>query len=150
MIRFAESGQEEELNCILAGHDLAMAGETEDHAVLQEDGKILAGGLLWQMDEDLFHLLVLGVRQEDRNTGIGRQLLQEMCRNPWRYCSDATEPVGGSYRITTVARGQSVKFYLKCGFQACDFSGLSTPFDSQCDNCPDREECKPAAMVFKG
>ena len=66
-----------------------MAGENEDHVVLQEGGKILAGGLLWQMDEDLFHLLVLGVRQEERNTGIGRQLLQEMCR-PWKYCRDAT------------------------------------------------------------
>ena len=149
-IDFAASEQREELGGILAGHDLAMAGETEDHVVLLDDGKILAGALLWQMDEGLFHLLVFGVRHEERNTGVGRRLLQEISRQPWKYCRDASEPGVGAYRITTVARGKSASFYQKCGFRACDFSLLPIPFDGQCDSCPDREECKPVAMDYQG
>ena len=149
-IGFAASRQEDELNNILQGHGMGLAGDIGDHVALVADGKVLGGGLLWQLDQDVFHLLVLGVAQDGRRQGIGGRLLNEICSNPWQYCRDAAEPVGASFRITTVARGEAVPFYQKCGFRTCDPDELPDPFGAQCGECPDRAECNPATMVFQG
>jgi N-acetylglutamate synthase-like GNAT family acetyltransferase len=149
-VGFAAAVQENELNRILSEHNMGLAGELEEHVVIIADGKVLGGGLLWQLDVDLFHLLALGVDQECRNRGTGHRLLTEICSNPWKYCRDASDCSGSEYRITTMARGTAVSFYQKCGFKICDPSELSAPFGDQCVECPDRIECSPEAMIFTG
>lgn len=149
-IGFAVAGQEAELNRILTGHGMGLAGDIDEHVVLVSEGKVLGGGLLWQLDQDAFHLLVLGVRQDGRGQGVGSRLLKEISADPWQYCRDAADRMGSAYRITTVARGDAVPFYQKCGFQSCDSAEFPPLFGNQCDECPDRGECKPEAMVFIG
>ena len=149
-IGFATAIQAGELNRILSEHNMGLAGEPEEHVVIMSEGKVLGAGLLWQLDEDLFHLLVLGVDQANRNRGTGQRLLKEICSNPWQYCRDASDCSGSEYRITTMARGTAVAFYQKCGFRICDSSELPEPFGDQCGECPDRKECSPEAMAFAG
>ena len=149
-IGFAAAVQKDELDRLLSEHNMGLAGEPEEHVVIMAEGKVLGGGLLWQLDEDLFHLLVLGMDQANRNRGIGQRLLTEICANPWQYCRDASDCSVSEYRITTMARGTAVAFYQKCGFKICDSGELPEPFGDQCEECPDRKECSPAAMVFAG
>ena len=149
-IGFAAAVQKDELDRLLSEHNMGLAGEPEEHVVIMAEGKVLGGGLLWQLEEDLFHLLVLGVEQEYRNKGTGQRLLKEICSNPWRYCRDASDCSVSEFRITTMARGTAVAFYRKCGFKICEPAELPVPFGDQCCECPDRMECFPAAMIFSG
>lgn len=149
-ITFAEPADEEKLRDILLDTDMGLAGEIEDHVVLRRGSDILAGGALYQAEEDLFHLLVFAVAKKERGRGMGQRLLREISARPWDFCRGATTPKGGSFKLTTVARGEAVAFYRSCGYQACVFSLVPAPFDSQCEDCPDQMECKPAPLVFKG
>lgn len=147
-IGFAATSQEAELNEILQGHGMGLAGDIDEHVVLTESGKLLGGALIWQLGEALFHLLVLGVCPNGRGKGYGRRLLAEICADPWRYCRDVADRGGEAYRITTMARGEAAPFYQKCGFAICTLSEIPDPFAGQCDECPDRAACNPAPMIF--
>jgi GNAT superfamily N-acetyltransferase len=148
-ISFAGPADEDKLRGMLTATGMDLAGEVVEHVVLREGAEILAGGRLYQADEDLFHLLVFAVAERDRGRGTGRRLLRELCERPWQYCRDAAEPPGGSYRVTTVARGEAAAFYKRCDYRVCEVSLLPPPFDRQCEDCPDREPCGPVAMVFE-
>ncbi len=147
-ISFAGPADEEELRGMLTATGMDLAGEIEEHVVLREGAEILAGGRLYQADEDLFHLLVFAVAERERGRGTGRRLLRELSERPWEYCRDAVEPPGGSFRVTTVAKGEAAAFYKRCDYRMCEVSQLPSPFDRQCEDCPDREQCAPVAMVF--
>lgn len=149
-ISFAGPADEEMLRSIMTATGMELAGEIEEHVVLREGAEILAGGRLYQADEDLFHLLVFAVAERERGRGTGRKLLRELCQRPWEYCRDAVETSGGSYRVTTVAKGDAADFYKRCDYRVCEASELPPPFDRQCEDCPDREACGPVAMVFEG
>lgn len=149
-LEFAVASQGTDLEEILRGHGMGLAGDIGEHVVAMEQDQVFGGGLLCQLDQDLFHLLVLGVASDRRGTGIGKLLLAAMCRNPWRYCLDSADRLEGPYRITTMARGEAVPFYRKCGFQTCDAQEIPAVFAEQCDDCPSREECRPAPMLFIG
>jgi N-acetylglutamate synthase-like GNAT family acetyltransferase len=147
-IAFATPADEEELSVLLQDTDMGLAGYIGEHVVLRRGKDILAGGCLYQAEEDLFHLLVFAVAEAERGRGAGQRLLREMSAHPWAYCLGAIKPPGGSYRITTVAKGAAAAFYRKSNYQACDFSQVPVPFDSQCGDCPERTECKPVPLVF--
>lgn len=147
-ISFAGPADEDKLRGMLTATGMDLAGEVEEHVVFREGAEILAGGRLYQADEDLFHLLVFAVAERERGRGTGRRLLRELCERPWEYCRDAAEPPGRSYRITTVAKGGAAAFYKCCDYRECEVSLLPPPFDRQCEDCPDREQCGPVAMVF--
>jgi len=149
-IVFARAADEDALRTILTEPGMDLAGGIEDHVVLKEGNQIIAGGMLYQVGADSFHLLVLAVAAQDRGRGAGRRLLREICARPWRYCRETAGVRRGPYWITTVARGKAAMFYNKCGFQKCDFSRLPPPFDRQCEECPDKKECGPAPLVFSG
>lgn len=148
IIAFGEPADERELRGILLDTGMDLAGDIEEHIVLKRGPEILAGGRLYQADEDLFHLLVFAVAEEERGRGTGQRLLRELSARPWAYCREAVEPASGPYRITTVAKGEAAAFYMKGNYQACDFSQVPVPFDSQCEECPDRTACKPVPLVF--
>lgn len=149
VVAFAEPQDEEVLRAMLLDTGMDLAGEIEEHVVLRRGGEVVAGGRLYQAEEELFHLLVFAVAAVERGQGEGRRLLRAMSDRPWEYCRDAVRPAGGPFAVTTVARGEAEDFYKKCGFIACDFSNVPAPFDGQCEDCPDRAECNPSALVYR-
>jgi N-acetylglutamate synthase-like GNAT family acetyltransferase len=149
-ILFASNNDEPILREILIDCDMDLAGDIQEHVLIKKDNEILGGGMLAQTGKDIFHLLVFAVRQNARSKGIGSQLLQELVKQPWIYCSEGFGIADSEYRVTTVAKGKSTNFYRKSGFIACDFSALAYPFNEQCDACPDRIDCNPVAMLFTG
>lgn len=148
-IAFATSKDEEELQELFTSYGMGLAGDIEEHVLVKTDNQVLAGAMLSQIDTNFFHLLVFAVREDGRNSGIGSQLLQGLLRTPEKYCRYPVDSTGHSYKITTVAKGDAVHFYEKNGFSACDFSKLAEPYDAQCLECPDQEDCKPVAMIME-
>ncbi len=149
-IEFATAAEEESLRNIFLASDMALVGDIEDHVVIKDDAGTYGGGLLYQLDVDLFHLLTIVVQGDGRSRGLGKKLLQPMLQNPWKYCRDAVGGPQQSYRVTTVSRGSSRGFYQKNGMVDCAFDELTEPFDRQCEVCPDLRECGSAAMVYQG
>lgn len=149
-ILFASDNDEEILREILIDSDMDMAGDIQEHVLIMKDNEIWGGGMLAQTDKDVFHLLVFAVRQNARGKGIGSQLLQELIKQPWKYCLKWSGITASKYRVTTVAKGKSANFYRKNGFIACDFAALAYPFNEQCEACLDRIDCNPAAMLYAG
>ena len=147
-ITFAEPADEAELKRIFTDTGMDLAGDIEEHVILRNGKRMLAGGMFYQMDEGLFHLLVFAVSPKEHRQGIGRKFLQQLSARPWLYCREATEPEGGFYRISTIARGPAVPFYLRNQYQACDAEQLPFPFDQQCESCPGQKECNPVPMLF--
>ena len=149
-IGFANQSEENELQEVFLYYGMDLAGDIEDHVIMKQNDKIAAGGKVSLIDRNLFHLEVLGVPSNQRRTGAGGLLLAEILRQPWQYChSSALEP-GETFRVSTVSRGDAVPFYTKFGFKECKFIDLATPFNEQCDTCPDQEICQPVPMVFVG
>jgi N-acetylglutamate synthase-like GNAT family acetyltransferase len=148
-VTFAGPDDGAELYDILADTDMGLAGEPEEHVVLRQGGAILAGGRLYQADEDLFHLMVFAVAASDRGRGTGRRFLRKLAARPWLYCRDGVAPPDGTYRVTTMAKGAAAGFYAKAGFRPCDAVKLPAPFAGQCDGCPDREACRPLPMAYE-
>lgn len=146
----AQTKDEQELRAILTEHHMDIAGNVEEHVILKQDEVILAGGKVTELEDGLFHLEVFGVKQDVRGMGAGTILLTKMVGEPWKYSLSPAAGRKREYRITTVARGEAVDFYKKCGFVPYSFSELTWPYDVQCEDCPEREECNPAPMVFKG
>lgn len=146
-IAFAGPADEEELKGLLTGTGMDLAGDVTEHVVLRQGDRILAGARLFQVDDELFHLMVFAVAAAERGRGTGRAFLRELGACPWAYCREAL-PVGGPYRVTTVAKGTAAGFYNQVGYRECGFAQLPAPFDEQCAICPDREQCSPVPMVF--
>lgn len=147
-ITFAEPADEAELRRIFTDTGMDLAGDIEEHVILRNGKHMLAGGMFYQMDEGLFHLLVFAVAPKERRQGIGHKFLQRLSAAPWQYCREATVPENDLYRISTIARGPAVPFYLKNKYQAGAAEQLPFPFDRQCGICPDQKECNPVPMFF--
>lgn len=148
-IVFAEEDDEKALEDFFQRFGMWPAGDAADHVLIRTDGKIKAAAMLWQMEEDIYHLAVFAVAQDLQGSGWGRRLLAALTATPEKYCRWPWDKRSSSYEITTAAKGKSQGFYKKGGFQICDFSELTEPFDRQCFHCEDREACDPVAMVFK-
>jgi len=129
---------------------MAVVGDVEDHVIIKDSAGIYGGALLYQMDENLFHLLTIVVQGGGRSRGLGSRLLQAMLQNPWAHCRDAVGELSEHCRVTTVARGESRAFYRKNGLIDCAFAELVEPFSQQCEVCPDVAGCHSAAMVYTG
>jgi len=149
-VEFATAAEEDRLRSIFDASDMALVGDIEDHVVIKDQAQTYGGGLLYQMDVDLFHLLTIVVQGDGRSRGLGKTLLQPMLQNPWRYCRDAVGEPQQNYRVTTVSRGSSRGFYQKNGLVDCSFDQLTEPFDRQCEVCPDLLKCGSVAMVYQG
>ncbi len=147
-ITFATSEDEEELQDLFTTYGMGLAGDIEEHVLVKADNKVLAGAMLSQIDSNFFHLLVFAVREDERNSGSGSQLLQELLREPEKYCRTPFDHTDSSYKVTTVAKGDAARFYEKNGFIACAFTELVEPYDEQCVECPDKADCKPVAMMI--
>jgi N-acetylglutamate synthase and related acetyltransferases len=147
-IRFANIEDEEQLRDLLVSYDMDLAGEIEEHVVAECGNEIIAGGMLSQIDHDLYHLEVLAVNDQWQRTGAGRLLLSRMVKYPWVYCHTVS-PDDQTYVVTTVARGDAVPFYKNCGFEPCSFDELTVPYNEQCNECPSRENCQPVPMIFR-
>ncbi|SDE70927.1 hypothetical protein SPACI_012480 [Sporomusa acidovorans DSM 3132] len=148
-ITFATREEEETLQDLFTGYGMALAGDIEEHVLVKAGHKVLAGAMLSQIDTNLFHLLVFAVSKDGHHQGIGSQLLQELLKKPENYCRTSFDGVDETYTVTTVAKGDAAPFYQKNGFAACDFSVLAYPFDEQCEECPDKQDCKPVAMMIE-
>ena len=147
-IEFATVEEEQALREIFWEYDMDMAGPVEHHVVMKEEHVILAGAMLAQPEHGMdFHLAVFAVASERQKQNVGEKLLKELMRQPWKYCRNAVNSSTGLYRLTTLAKGSAAKFYQKQGFVRCDFTSLAYPFDGQCQICPDRERCRPVAMM---
>jgi N-acetylglutamate synthase-like GNAT family acetyltransferase len=149
IITCAEKIDEEEVRILLIEQGLDISGDIEDQVLLKSQGQICAAGKLNQTGNDKFHLEVFGVRKDMVNTGVGRELLNALTGQPWKYCHLNQEPFG-SYQVTTVAKGGAEGFYEKAGFKPCSFSDLADIYIEQCDMCPDRGiTCQPAPMIWR-
>lgn len=149
-IVFANEDAEAELREILIDSDMDLAGDIQEHVLIKKDDEILGGAMMAQLEPDVFHLLVFAIKQGERNSGTGSRLLKELITLPRKYCQDSVGEFGRGYIVTTVAKGDSAKFYKKNGFIACDFSDLADPFSQQCDECPHLSACNPEALKFLG
>ncbi|NPV30103.1 MAG: GNAT family N-acetyltransferase [Firmicutes bacterium] len=149
IISFARKADEEGVRRLLSEHKMGMLGEVEDYVVLKSAGEVCAVGRLVQTGKDYFHLEVFGVKNGLRRKGVGGLLLSKIISSPGEYCRCASI-VPGAYKVTTVARGEAASFYIKHGFRPCSFSNLASPYDVQCDDCPDRGTCRPLPMMFEG
>lgn len=147
-IDFATRNEEERLREIFVSTGMDLVGETEDHIVIKKHGEILGGALLYQTEQNLFHLLTIAIRQSLRSSGSGSRLLQHILEQPWNCCSNGDANALPSYRVTTVSRGESRNFYLKNGMSDCSFQSLVPPFDQQCLSCPDLNDCHSAALEY--
>ena len=147
-VRLANHADEDRLQAILQASDMDLVSDIEDHVVITDKQGVCGGGLIFQMDENYFHLLTIAVRQEERCQGLGSILLQQIMKQPWTCCKDAIFTPDKPFQVTTVARGKSRRFYEKNGFSRCEFSDLVPPFIDQCDNCPDVADCNGVAMTF--
>ena len=150
MIDFAKKEEEPLLQDIFTAVDMALVGSIEDHVVIRENGILCGGGLLYEMDVQLFHLLTIAVRQDGRGRGTGSLLLRKILEQPWCCCRDAVTGRGSVYRVTTVARGSSRNFYLKNGLNDCRFDELIEPFEHQCKSCSEADQCNSSAMEYFG
>lgn len=149
-IEFATDDAEEELRGIFLDNDMDIAGEMQEHVLIKKAGEIIGGGMLSQTGEAVFHLVVFAVKESARSHGVGSTLLKKLIEEPWRYALNSTPVPNGSYTVTTAAKGKSSGFYQKNGFIACEFSDLAAPFDEQCRDCPDRDDCNPVPMKYAG
>jgi N-acetylglutamate synthase-like GNAT family acetyltransferase len=147
-IVFATKDDEEELQALLIDYGMGLAGDIQDHVLIKADNQVLAGAMVSRVAKNTFHLLVFAVRSDGRKKGIGGQLLQKLLRWPGQYCRNGVDRPEGAYSVTTIAKGESVEFYEKHGFLACEFSSLIYPYDRQCDACSEKEDCNPVAMMF--
>jgi N-acetylglutamate synthase-like GNAT family acetyltransferase len=149
-IEFATDDAEAELRGIFLDNDMDIAGEMREHVLIKKDGEIIGGGMLAQTGEAVFHLLVFAVKESARSHGVGSVLLKKLIEQPWRYSLTSTSVPNGRYTVTTAAKGKSSGFYRKNGFVACDFSELAPPFNEQCNECPDLDDCNPVPMKYTG
>ena len=148
-IEFASKQDIEEVQALLEDLGLGLSGNIEDHVVLRTEGVVCAAGKLHQTDINHFHLEVLGVGNDHHGNGLGTTLLSVLTSTPWNYCHHVVVPASGYYEVTCVAKGDAVHFYEKLGFKAYEFSYLASQYYVQCNNCPDRETCRPLPMIFK-
>jgi N-acetylglutamate synthase-like GNAT family acetyltransferase len=149
-IEFATDDAEAELRGIFLDNDMDSAGEIQEHVLIKKAGEIIGGGMLSQTGEAVYHLLVFAVRESARSHGAGSILLKKLIEEPWRYALNSTAVPKGSYIVTTAAKGKSSRFYRKNGFVACEFSDLAAPFNEQCRDCPDLDDCNPVPMQYAG
>lgn len=147
-IVFATGDAEEELESLFFEYGMGLAGNVEEHIIVKDGRQIIAGALVAPIDNSLFHLSVLAVRNGGCNRGIGSHLLQEVIHHPEKYCSGTAQLNDYAYRVTTVARGAAADFYKKNGFIPCTFSELGYPYSEQCKACPDENDCHPVPMMF--
>ena len=128
-----------------------IAGDIGDHMVMRDQGEIVAGGKISELKEKHFYLMVIGVKEGWSGHGYGGLLLDKMTGKPWDCCRNPlSDDDGGSYVVTTVARGSAVHFYERHGFAPCDFTEIPQPFREQCTGCPEKEGCAPVAMMMNG
>lgn len=137
-----------ELQGLMQDWGMGLAGEPEQHAIIKVEGKIFAGGKITRLDETFFHLDLLAVRREARGQGLGGMLLVELIKKPWAYCHSLLTGCCGSYRVTTIARGEAAGFYRRYGFRHCHFFDLATIYQEQCSDCPEWEACRPEPMIY--
>lgn len=147
-ITFANSDAEEELRGIFLDSNMDIAGDIQEHVLIRKDDEIIGGGMLAQTNDKEFHLLVFAVKESARKHGIGRLLIEELIRQPWHYCIDGSAVLERDHKVTTVAKGESAGFYKKIGFVPCTFADLAQPFNKQCLECPEINDCNPVAMVY--
>ena len=155
-IRFASGNIEKAvLTGIFAEHRLGLAGGIEEHVVLIEaDGFIAGGAMLSNWDKTVFHLDVFGVHRAAHGIGLGSLLMEELLREPWKYCRRVYGEVGQDipqgypFVVTTVSRGYAREFYKKHGFEECGFDALPDYYHCQCSGCPEKESCISTPMIF--
>jgi N-acetylglutamate synthase-like GNAT family acetyltransferase len=149
-IEFARSDAELELRGILLDSDMDIAGDIREHVLIKQREEIVGGGMLTQTGPDVFHLIVFAVKESARGNGIGSVLIQDLLWQPWAHCHNSTGELQESYRVTTISKGKSAAFYRKNGFAACDFSEVAEPYRGQCAECPEKVDCQPVAMSYRG
>lgn len=135
---------------IFIEHGMDVYGDIDEHLILRENKEICAVAKLVQTGERSFHLENLAVASTRQQQGFGGKLLETITDEPWSCCQPSSRPIGGSYRVSTVARGSAVGFYTRYGYQIGDFASLDLTYQNQCDECPDREHCSPVPMFFLG
>jgi N-acetylglutamate synthase-like GNAT family acetyltransferase len=150
IIELAGRKDEKRLREIFLSTDMDLAGDIEDHIIIRNNGMVCGGGLVYQMNANLYHLLTIAVRRDGRRQGTGGLLLQYILGRPWACCRDTVGDERTAYRVTTVSRGSSRAFYSKNGMVDCGFDTLVPPFDHQCLTCPDVDECQSAALEYNG
>jgi N-acetylglutamate synthase-like GNAT family acetyltransferase len=126
IMEFASPADEARLQEIFTAADMDMAGEAEEHVVVRRDGKGVAGGRLYQAEEDLFHLLVFAVAAEER----GRGNRPRYCWRRWLSAVGVLFGADGrrSYRITDEwAQRGGGGFFKRVGFTSAT-AAAAAPF----------------------
>jgi N-acetylglutamate synthase-like GNAT family acetyltransferase len=147
-ITFAKSGHKKMLTELFTESGMDLAGAVEDHILLKSQDEIIAAAFVDKVEKNLFHLAVFAVNPDRRNEKIGSYLLQEILKEPQKYCRSQSSDENNFFQITTVAKGREAGFYKKHGFDICDFSQLNYPYNIQCEECPAKDDCNPMPLIF--
>ncbi len=116
---------------------LAQLYETlRDHAVHEENGRVVGVTALAVIWSDLSEVRSLAVDQRHQGRGIGKQLVQ--------WCVQEARRLGVR-RVMSLTYEQA--FFEKLGFAVVEKDSLPLKVWSDCVRCPKRDSCDEIAMV---
>lgn len=147
-ITFAQKNDQEKLIEIFQQNQLVLARKIEEYVVLRNGSRILAGGKIIEVEPGLYHLAVFGA--DKRCADRGRQLMSALLKEPWQYCVDALNIKGERYLVSAISKGEDAYIYREAGFKQCSFAMIVSPYNVQCDLCPDNAACEPVPFLYLG
>ncbi len=147
-VSFADPHHQEELQELLWNYDMDLFGEITEHLIIEQNDEIIAGARVIAEANNKFFLVAMAVKDAKQRKGYGSAIMEYMLSDPWR--SSCMESESRDFQITTLARGKSIGFYRKHGFEPCDYEDVPEFFSEQCKICPEHESCQPLPMIFNG
>ncbi len=132
MVRRATPTDEQATTALMERVDMVAPFEPES-ILLAFAGETLVGYARVEIVEGKPFIRPIAVDAMARGLGAGRTLI-----DAWSEVHPA---------LYLVSRGPVRAFYEKLGFVPISWEGIPEEFYAECEGCPGREECQPAAMV---
>ena len=131
-IRKGNSSDQQSLKELLAFHQMETDVDPSEFYVAETNGKLLGAVRLEWPAADHAYLRPIAVVSREKGRGIGRALLEKI----FLECS----------RVSVVARGEAVPFYLRLGFIPIDWETVPDSYRRECELCEERKQCRAVPM----
>lgn len=97
------------------------------------DGSNLLGIIRFEYGGEKLYLRPIAVSVEHQNKGVGKLLIETALRL--------------EEELYVISRGEAVSFYQKQGFTTISWKEVYPPFQEECRQCIDFQECAPVPLV---